>query len=74
MLTNNVKIEEFNEANWYEWCELNLSEKRTEYVESNAISIAQSKFEPSLKPFAIYYKNEVVDFLIFNTEKEELDG
>lgn len=74
MLTSNVKIEELNEENWYECCELKLSEKQTEYLESNAISIAQSKFESSLKPFAIYYKNKVVGFLMFNTEKEELDG
>lgn len=74
MLTSNVKIEELNEENWYECCELKLSEKQTEYLESNAISIAQSKFEPSLKPFAIYYENKAVGFLMFNTEKEELDG
>src|SRR5699024_1899226 len=73
-LTSNVKIDELNEENWYECCELKLSEKQTEYLESNALSIAQSKFEPSLKPFAIYYEDKVVGFLMFNTEKEELDG
>ncbi|ASK64157.1 N-acetyltransferase [Virgibacillus phasianinus] len=74
MLTDNVKIEELNEENWYECCELKLSEKQAEYLESNAISIAQSKFEPSLKPFAIYFEDKVVGFLMYNTEKEELDG
>ncbi|WP_200411468.1 GNAT family N-acetyltransferase [Virgibacillus salexigens] len=74
MLTGNVKIEELNEGNWYECCDLKLPEKQAEYIESNAISIAQSKFEPSLKPFAIYFEDKVVGFLMYNTEKEELDG
>lgn len=43
-------------------------------MESNAVSIAQSKFEPGLKPFAIYEKEQVVGFLMFNTEREELGG
>lgn len=74
MLTSYVKIEELNKENWYECCELKISEKQTEYLESNAISIAQSKFELSLKPYAIYYEDKVVGFLMFNTEKEGLDG
>ncbi|WP_163527249.1 GNAT family N-acetyltransferase [Halobacillus ihumii] len=69
-----VKIEELNEENWYECCQLQLSEKQAEYIETNAVSIAQSKFESSLKPFAIYYKDKVVGFLMYNTVKEELNG
>ncbi|GGJ63207.1 diamine N-acetyltransferase [Virgibacillus kapii] len=69
-----MKIEELNEGNWYECCDLKLPEKQAEYIESNAISIAQSKLEPSLKPFAIYFEDKVVGFLMYNTEKEELDG
>lgn len=41
---------------------------------SNAISIAQSKFEPTLKPYAIYFKEIVVGFLMYNSVQEELDG
>lgn len=74
MCTGNVKIEELNEGNWYECCELEISEKQSEYIEPNAMSIAQSKFEPSLKTFAIYFEDKVVGFLMYNTEKEELDG
>ncbi|MCM3759022.1 GNAT family N-acetyltransferase [Sporosarcina aquimarina] len=74
MKAGNVKIEELNEDNWYDCCELELSENQVEYMEANAVSIAQSKFEPSLKPFAIYFEEKVVGFLMFNTLKEELDG
>lgn len=74
MQTGNVKIEELNEDNWYDCCELELPENQAAYIEANAVSIAQSKFEPTLKPFAIYFKEKVVGYLMFNTLKEELDG
>lgn len=74
MQAGNVEIEELNVDNWYDCCELDLSEKQAAYIETNAVSIAQSKFEPSLKPYAIYFEEKVVGFLMFNTLKEELDG
>ncbi|UQW97799.1 GNAT family N-acetyltransferase [Rummeliibacillus sp. G93] len=74
MRTSSVEINELNEENWYECCALEISESQTKYIESNAISIAQSKFEISLKPFAIYYEEKVVGFLMYNTVREELDG
>lgn len=74
MQVASVEIKELNEENWYECCGLEVSTSQTEYVEANAISIAQSKFEPSLKPFAIYYEGQVVGFLMYNAAKEELDG
>lgn len=70
----NVKIVELNEDNWYTCCELSLSEKQSEYMEPNVISIAQSKFEPTLKPYAINLNEKVVGFLMFNSVQEELDG
>jgi len=74
MIKTAVKLVELNAGNWYECCELELSEGQTEFIEPNAISIAQSKFEPTLKPYAIYSGEKVVGFLMFNSEMEELDG
>ncbi|MGM7700653.1 GNAT family N-acetyltransferase [Pseudalkalibacillus sp. Hm43] len=74
MKNNEVEIVELNEENWYECCQLTLTKDQEAYMESNAVSIAQTKFEPSLKAFAIYYGEKVVGFLMFNSEKEELDG
>ena len=70
----NVKLVQLNSENWYECCQLEVSEEQKDFIESNAISIAQSKFEPSLKPYAIYYNDSVVGFLMHNSIKEELDG
>ncbi|WP_432355585.1 GNAT family N-acetyltransferase [Sporosarcina sp. A2] len=74
MRADNVEIEELNEENWYDCCELEVAENQVGYLESNAVSIAHSKFELSLKPFAIYYDGKVVGFLMYNTLKEELNG
>ncbi|MBY7136986.1 N-acetyltransferase [Bacillus toyonensis] len=74
MIKTAVKLVELNAENWYECCKLKLSDGQAEYIEPNVISIAQSKFEPTLKPYAIYCEEEVVGFLMFNSEMEELDG
>ncbi|QFT87643.1 Spermine/spermidine acetyltransferase [Bacillus sp. THAF10] len=74
MSIENVKIVELNAENWYDCCKLEVSTEQQEFMESNAISIAQSKFEPTLKPYAIYAEEKVVGFLMYNTVQEELDG
>lgn len=74
MIKENVKIVELNAENWYDCCELEVSTEQKEYMEPNAISIAQSKFESTLKPYAIYFRENVVGFLMYNSVQEELDG
>lgn len=74
MSTENVKIVELNAENWYQCCELEVSAEQKGYMEPNAISIAQSKFEPTLKPYAIYAEDKIVGFLMYNSVLEELDG
>ncbi|WP_342559975.1 GNAT family N-acetyltransferase [Psychrobacillus sp. FSL W7-1457] len=74
MSTENVKIVELNAENWYDCCELEVSLEQKEYMEPNAISIAQSKFEQTLKPYAIYFEEKIVGFLMYNSVQEELDG
>ena len=54
MKTSKVKIVELNTENWYECCKLEVFKEQIEYIEPNSVSIAQSKFEPTLKPYAIY--------------------
>lgn len=70
----NVKIAEVNAENWYDCCELEVSEEQKQYMEPNAVSIAQSKFETTLKPYAIYVEEKIVGFLMYNSVPEELDG
>lgn len=74
MYIKKVEIVELNAENWYDCCELEVSEEQKEYIEPNAVSIAQSKFETTLKPYAIYVEEKVVGFLMYNSVVEELDG
>jgi len=74
MSKDSVKIAEVNAENWYECCLLEISNEQRNYIEPNAISIAQSKFEQTLRPYVIYFEEKVVGFLMFNSVKEELDG
>ncbi|MET0785373.1 MAG: GNAT family N-acetyltransferase [Paenisporosarcina sp.] len=71
---DHVKIEELNAENWYDCCGLEVEPSQAKYIESNAVSIAQSKFEPTLKPYAIYFEEKVVGFLMYNSVQEELEG
>lgn len=74
MRTEHVKIVELYAENWYQCCELEVCAEQQGFIEPNAISIAQSKFEPTLKPYAIYAGEQVVGFLMYNSVPEELDG
>ncbi|WP_397538554.1 GNAT family N-acetyltransferase [Rummeliibacillus pycnus] len=70
----NVKLVELNSENWYECCQLEVSEDQSDYIEPNSISIIQSKFEPTLKAYVIYCEQNMVGFLMYNSVQEELDG
>lgn len=74
MKTENIRLKELNLDNWYECCQLEVSENQKAFLEPNSVSIAQSKFELTLKPYAIYLEDKVVGFLMYNTVLEELDG
>jgi diamine N-acetyltransferase len=54
MNTGKVRIEEVTADNWYDCCLLELSEEQKAYMEPNAVSIAQSRFETALRPHVIY--------------------
>lgn len=74
MITENIKLVELNSDNWYECCQLEVSDNQKAFLEPNAVSIAQSKFETTLKTYAIYLEDKAVGFLMYNTVIEELEG
>lgn len=69
-----VRIEAVNVGNWYECCMLKTFDSQKDFVDPNSISLAQSKFEQSLKPLAIYCDDKLVGFAMYNTKKEELNA
>lgn len=69
-----VSVRELNGDNWYECCMLRVGRGQEDFVDSNAVSIAQSKYEDTLKTFGIYLGEKMVGFTMYNTVTEELDG
>lgn len=72
MSISTISLKPLDTENWYMCCELEVAEEQKQYMEANAISIAQSKFEPTLKPFAIFDRETMVGFLMYNSVPEEL--
>lgn len=69
-----ISLREVTAENWYDCCQLSMAEEQERFVEPNSVSIAHSKYEPSLRLRAIYLRQDLVGFLMYNTEPEELDG
>lgn len=70
----NIELRAVNENNWYDCCQLELTAEQNSYMESNAISILQSKYEKTLSVHAIYHIETIVGLVMYNTVKEELDS
>ena len=73
-IESEVSLREITADNWYECCQLSLTEEQQQFVEPNSLSIAQSKYEPTLRSRAIYLRQDLVGFLMYNTGPEELGG
>lgn len=69
-----IELRPVTNENWEACCALELTAKQQEFLEPNVYSIAQAGFEPTLVMRAIYAADELVGFLMYNTEREELDG
>jgi len=69
-----ISLREVTAENWYDCCQLSITEEQEVFVEPNSVSIAQSKYEPTLQLRAIYLGQDLVGFAMYNTETEELGG
>lgn len=49
-----VELREITKENWQECVRLELEESQKHFVSSNAYSLAESKFQPTFRPLAIY--------------------
>ncbi|MBN1329577.1 MAG: GNAT family N-acetyltransferase [Candidatus Heimdallarchaeota archaeon] len=57
-----MTLREINTENWITAIKLKVKKEQESFVASNAISIAQSKFEPYLECYGIYIKEKMVGF------------
>jgi len=68
-----IKLKELNKENYLACILLELHPGQVDNLASNAISIAQSKFEKHYRTRAIYKENEVIGFLAFCHEDDPED-
>ncbi len=67
-----ISIREINAENWIEAIKLKVKEEQVHFVASNAVSIAQSKFDKYLECHGIYHEDKMVGFAA--TGKNPDDG
>lgn len=65
-----VELRELNADNWKECVELELAEDQRGFLETNAVSIAESRFHPWMLPLAIYAGEEMVGFVMYSDERD----
>jgi diamine N-acetyltransferase len=63
-----VTLRPLTAENWRECCRLKVSDDQREFVAPNVYSIAETRFEPTSLPLAIYADETMVGFLMYDTK------
>lgn len=67
----NILLKEVNSDNWINCVHLKVAENQKNFVAPNAISLAQSKYEPDCTPMCIYDDETMVGFVMFKIDKDD---
>ncbi len=65
-----ISLREIDAGNFHQCLKLKVADGQENYVADNAVSIAASKFFPSLIPLAVYAENEMVGFAMCEHDTE----
>jgi diamine N-acetyltransferase len=66
-----VSLREITGENFWDCIELEVAEDQKEFVTSNAVSLAQSKFQPECIPLGIYSDDEMVGFAMYCIDTDD---
>lgn len=61
-----VRLRELTSENWQACVALELADDQRDFIEPNAVSIAESRFHPWMLPLAIEAGDELVGFVMFS--------
>jgi diamine N-acetyltransferase len=64
----NISLREITRDNWRECVRLKVADDQQKFVASNAVSLAQSKYEPECVPLAVYDGDIIVGFVMYRPE------
>jgi len=64
----NIELREITRDNWRDCVRLKVAPGQEQFVASNAVSLAQSKYEPESVPLAAYDGDTMVAFVMYHPE------
>ncbi|WP_167553169.1 GNAT family N-acetyltransferase [Evansella clarkii] len=68
-----ISIQELTVKNLYKCLELKLAEDQVDRIAPNVYSIAESKVDPNLTPYAIHLDEEVIGFVMTENDPNEIE-
>jgi len=66
-----LHLEEITKENWIDAISLRVREDQTNFVASNAVSLAQLNFLEKFKAKGIYYGEKMVGFALYGSDEED---
>lgn len=66
-----ISLREVDSKNWYKLARLKVADEQRSFVASNAISLAQAKYEEGCTPLGVYFEDEPVGFCMYGHIDEE---
>ncbi|MEG0772830.1 GNAT family N-acetyltransferase [Clostridium sp.] len=66
-----ILFKEITRENFWDCIELTVAEQQVDFVTSNAVSIAQSKFQPECIPLAIFDEDTMIGFLMYCIDEDD---
>lgn len=66
-----VSLREITPENFKECVNLKVAKGQEKFVAPNVMSIAQSKIYPTVSPFAVYDKDEMVGFVMYGFDTDD---
>ncbi|UII57525.1 GNAT family N-acetyltransferase [Cytobacillus spongiae] len=66
-----IRLEAVTQVNWKECVNLKVASHQQAFVATNLYSLAESKFEPTFIPVAIYVDEHMVGFLMYGQDPED---
>lgn len=70
----NLRLVDIDETNWLDCIRTRVTEEQLEYIASNAVSLAQSKFQPKWITKGIYDDDKMIGFTMYAHHKDEDEG
>ena len=68
----NIELRSINQANYMACIDLKVSKEQEDFVAPNMFSLAQAAYEPDAYPLGIYQDEQMVGFILYGFDNEDL--